>query len=94
MRHWKFLDPIVPGAVTLNVKVLDCPGAMASPAAKLTRFDPHVVLSWRFCDPSLYPAAAVQVLVPELRIVTDTEYTKPAVIDVGTDWLTKSALFV
>src|SRR5574340_325332 len=45
---------------------MSCPGPMASPAARGTRVSPQMVLFAASWEPSAYPAAAVQVVLPEL----------------------------
>ena len=91
MRHWKLYVPAVDGAETLNVKVALEPGA--TDEARLTRFNPQVVLLAGFCDCRLYVPAA-HVVVPVFCIVTETVAACPAVIEDGTLCVTNAALLV
>src|SRR5262245_55448108 len=77
--------------MTVHEKVFCAPGAMLSPAARPTRPIPQVELSYGFTAPRRNIVPAVHATVPVFRMVTDTAYCCPPVIDEGTVCETNAA---
>src|SRR5688500_1946116 len=72
MRHWEGCVPAPAGAVTLKAKIAVPPGGTGSPLGRFTLLRPQVLLLAGDCEPSLKPAAAVQVMPLVFCIVTLT----------------------